>query len=64
MAKRFFVMDKGSVGPFSGAKIIVDAHTGVQYLFMHDGYAGGLTVLVDGEGKPLLARPGFPNYKE
>lgn len=38
----------------SGCKIIVDKETGVQYLFTHDGYAGGLTLLVDAEGKPII----------
>ncbi|WP_286910090.1 MULTISPECIES: DUF6440 family protein [Clostridium] len=38
----------------SACKIIVDKETGVQYLFTHEGYAGGLTVLVDKEGNPLI----------
>lgn len=38
----------------SGCKIIVDKETGVQYLFTYDGYAGGLTLLVDTEGKPII----------
>ena len=37
-------------------QVIVDRETGVNYLFFHDGYAGGLTVLVDPEGKPLVTR--------
>jgi len=37
-----------------GAKIITDSETGVQYLFAFEGYAGGLTLLVDKDGKPLL----------
>lgn len=37
------------------AKIITDNETGVQYLFVSDGYGqGGLTVLVDADGKPLI----------
>ena len=35
--------------------IYVDTHTGVQYLWHAEGYAGGLTVLLDCDGKPLLA---------
>lgn len=38
------------------AVIYTDKKTGVQYLFVSDGYAGGLTLLVDKEGKPLLNR--------
>lgn len=41
-------------GGLSGQKIIVDQETGVNYLFCFDGYAGGLTVLVDAEGKPVV----------
>ena len=38
----------------SGTKIIVDTKTGVQYLFAWDGYSGGMSVLVDQNGKPLV----------
>lgn len=36
-------------------KIIVDTKTGVNYLFSNSGYAGGLTVLLDEEGKPVIS---------
>ena len=52
MEKRFEVTEKH--GTIEGTKIIVDKQTGVQYLFAKEGYAGGLTVLVDKDGKPLL----------
>ncbi|UOB21617.1 DUF6440 family protein [Macrococcus armenti] len=35
--------------------IVVDEQTGVQYLFSAMGYSGGMTVLVDKDGKPILA---------
>ena len=35
-------------------RILVDRKTGVNYLWMASGYAGGLTVLVDAEGKPIV----------
>ena len=41
-------------GRMGGIKIVVDTETGVQYLSTFIGYAGGLTVLVDKDGKPLL----------
>lgn len=41
-------------GFIEGAKIFVDTTTGVQYLLAHWGNVGGLTVLVDKDGKPLL----------
>ncbi len=35
-------------------KVIWDTETGVQYLQTQSGYAGGLTVLMGGDGKPML----------
>lgn len=34
--------------------IYVDKETGVNYLFIANGYAGGLTPLLDREGKPVI----------
>lgn len=52
MDNRFeFVEKKGLV---EGTRIIVDKETGVQYLLAHWTNIGGLTVLVDKGGKPLL----------
>ncbi len=34
--------------------ILVDKKTGVNYLWVHDGYAGGLTVMLDADGKPIV----------
>ncbi|MGN1014362.1 MAG: DUF6440 family protein [Butyricicoccus sp.] len=55
---RFMVLHKeGSVLKDEALRqILVDRETGVQYLFLHSGYAGGLTPLLDAEGKPLLAK--------
>ncbi|AGY75745.1 DUF6440 family protein [Clostridium autoethanogenum] len=50
--KRFEVIFKE--GTTAGYKIIVDKETGVEYLFSYDGYAGGLTLLVDKDGKPII----------
>ncbi|MBQ6706710.1 MAG: xylan 1,4-beta-xylosidase [Clostridia bacterium] len=36
-------------------EIWVDKETGVQYLCRQSGYAGGMTVLLDRDGKPLIA---------
>lgn len=52
--KRFEVAHKES-SLAEGCKIFVDKETGVNYLFMWNGYAGGLTVLVDSEGKPIVS---------
>ncbi len=53
-----------SDGAMSGSTIWVDTQTGVQYFFHSEGYAGGMCVLVDAEGKPLLYRntPEAPEY--
>ena len=44
-------------GALGGLEIFVDNETSVQYLFIQSGYGGGLTVLVEQEGKPLLYKP-------
>ena len=36
-------------------EIYVDRKTGVNYLFSSSGNAGGLCVLVDREGKPIVS---------
>ena len=35
-------------------QIWVDKETGVNYLFTQAGYSGGLTPLLDSEGKPVI----------
>ena len=37
-----------------GIEILVDKETGVNYLFRSSGYSGGMTVLLDKEGKPVI----------
>lgn len=54
--KRFEVVY--TQGTLDVLKIIVDTKTGVQYLQMQAGYAGGMTPLLDRDGKPLLATVG------
>ena len=34
--------------------VFVDKETGVNYLFVQNGYAGGLTPLLDADGKPVV----------
>ena len=41
-------------GFLNGTQVIVDTKTGVQYLFVFEGNRGGLTVILDQDGKPLL----------
>ncbi len=42
-----------SQGKLNGIEIWVDKQTGVNYIFGFNGYAGGMTVLVDSEGRPI-----------
>lgn len=37
-------------------KIGMDRDTGVNYLYRRNGYSGGMTVLVDRDGKPLIGQ--------
>ena len=53
MAEKRFVKT-WSDGVLGSNEIWVDIKTGVNYLFHASGYAGGLTVLVDREGKPII----------
>ena len=53
MEKRFVkIYSQGFTGTM---EIWVDTQTGVNYLFHQSGYSGGLTVLVDREGKPIVS---------
>ncbi len=51
-----FICTEVSGGAFDThiARVLVDRKTGVNYLWTTGGYAGGLTVLVDAEGKPIV----------
>ncbi len=54
--KRFKTIYKQ--GSLTSYRIILDRETGVQYLMTTDGYAGGLTPLLDREGRPVISRIG------
>ncbi len=43
-----------SQGALETIEILVDRETGVNYLFRQNGYAGGLTPLLDRDGKPVV----------
>lgn len=44
-----------SQGALSSYEVIVDRQTGVNYLYYCTGAAGGLTPLLDREGKPVIS---------
>ena len=54
MAKEKRFIKTWSDGALGCNEIWVDRQTGVNYLFHASGYAGGLTVLLDREGKPII----------
>ena len=43
-------------GTVENVDIWVDTETGVNYLHIASGYAGGLTPLLDVNGKPIITR--------
>ena len=43
-----------SQGTLARFEIWVDTETGVNYLVRCDGHAGGMTVLLDQDGKPVI----------
>ena len=49
--KRFEKVYTQGVGSI---EIWVDKETGVNYLYRQSGYSGGLTVLLDKDGKPVI----------
>lgn len=51
---RFDVVYSHNAGFGSSFNIIVDTETNVAYLFIKSGYGGGLSVMTDEEGKPLI----------
>jgi len=45
-------------GMFS-KRVLVDKKTGVNYLYISEGYSGGLTVMVERDGKPIVTPIGL-----
>ena len=43
-----------SQGGLTATEILVDKETGVNYIFYQSGYAGGLTPLLDRDGKVIV----------
>ena len=52
--KRFEVVS--TQGTFETYRVIVDKETGVNYLYVSNSYSGGLTVLLDSEGKIIITK--------
>ena len=56
MDEKRFVRTYKQPGGFTGiqVEIWVDRKTGVNYMFTASGYAGGLTVLLNPDGTPVV----------
>ena len=53
MAKKRFI-ETYSQGTIDTKRVIVDTETGVNYLLLEASLGGGITVLVDKDGKPIV----------
>ena len=56
---RFDIKEKENVSILTEASIIIDKETGVNYLYVCRGYGGGLTPLLDADGKPIITKDGY-----
>ena len=54
MAKEKRFVKIWSDGALGSNEIWVDTKTGANYLYHNAGYSGGLTVLLDKDGKPVI----------
>ncbi len=54
MAKKERFKEIYTQGSLSSTSILLDTATGVNYVFHRDGTSGGLTVLLDKDGKPVV----------
>ncbi len=52
--KRFRKVRSESLGFGEDVIILQDTETGVNYMYFHFGNGGGLTPLLDREGKPII----------
>lgn len=56
--ERFKIIYSQGIAP--QYRIAVDTVTGVNYIMFTEGYAGGMTVLLDKDGKPVIT----PEYMD
>ena len=50
-----FVKILNEEGFLGGSELWVDRQTGVTYFYHYNGYTGGMTLLVDANGKPVIS---------
>ena len=56
---RFDIKEKEGISLMTDAVIIIDKETGVNYLYVCRGFGGGLTPLLDSDGKPIVTKDGY-----
>ena len=56
---RFDIKERENMGLLTDACVIIDKETGVNYLYVGRGYGGGLTPLLNAEGKPIITKDGY-----
>ena len=56
---RFDIQEKETLSLLTEATVIIDKETGVNYLYVCRGYGGGLTPLLDSDGKPIITKDGY-----
>ena len=54
---RFEIVSRQSLGLSGATYILKDKATGVLYLYFGSGYGGGLTPIIDQDGKPVVDAP-------
>ena len=60
MAKdRFDIQERNTMNLLTETMVIVDNVTGVNYLYVARGSGGGLTPLIDADGKPIVTKDGY-----
>jgi len=52
---RFEIVSEQSVGFSRTVTVLLDRKTGVNYLYFQSGYSGGLTPLLDRDGRPIIS---------
>lgn len=55
MNNQRFIETYNNEGIFDTYKIVVDTKTGVNYLHIRSGFSTSITVLLDQNGKPIIA---------
>ena len=56
---RFDIKEKDGIGIMTEMLVIIDKETGVNYLYVGRGYGGGLTPLLDSDGKLIVTKDGY-----